>query len=368
MSKATAEQPDPSGPVLHVALLAGPDSLARLGPVVRHLVVGLLDQPMSVTLVHPSGTGVSNMPAPPLRSIRYKLPRVPFLHRDPYRPIRDALAKSPPDLLHALDTDALPLTRRLAADLDMGYLLSVMGVERSLRVTDSHCRMVLAGSEPIREALVESHIAPPDTIALLRPGIHRLRHTTCFMDPSHAPAIVAAGQLRHVEPFAAVLEAFARLRAAEKECVFFLVGNGRAEHALRQMAERLHLMHSLTFVDHQEPEQLKVILRGADIFIWPAPADRIEIDLLTAMSAGVPVLTPPVPAADFIIPGRTALTFEADNGNDLAAKLTSLLDDRAGARELAENALAMLKQNHSPANMADRLAKFYHAALGARVR
>ncbi|HET6427947.1 MAG TPA: glycosyltransferase family 4 protein [Phycisphaerae bacterium] len=367
MSQAKAEQSDPRGRVLHVGLVAGPESLANLGPVVRHLVVGLLDEPMSMTLVHPANTSVPHLPVPPVRDVPYALPRVPFVHRDPFRPICEALARSRPDLLHALDTDAVSLTRHLAADLDIPYVVNVMGMERPFRLSDPRCRMVLAGSEPIREALLESRAAPTGTIALLRPGIHRARHTTCFMDPAHSPAIVAAGPLRHVEPFAAAMEAFARLQAAQKDCVFFLVGNGRAEHALRRMAERLHLMHSLTFVDQQEPEQLKAILHGADLFIWPTPVERIQIDVLTAMSAGVPVLTPPMPAADFIIPDRTALIFEPNNADDLAAKLTGLLDDRAGARELAQNALALLKENHSPADMANQLADFYDATLGATV-
>ena len=126
-------------------------------------------------------------------------------------------------------------------------------------------------------------------------------------------------------------------------------------------------MHALTFVDQQEPEQLKAVLHGADIFIWPTPVERIQIELLTAMSAGVPVLTPPLPAADFILPDRTALIFQPNNADDLAARLTSLLEDRAGARELAQNALDLLKENHSPARMAEELAGLYDAALGEPV-
>jgi len=367
MSQAKPEQPDAPARVPHVGLVAGGESLAALGPVVRHMVVALLDEPMSVTLVHPTGTAVPHLPVPPVRDVRYAPPRVPLLRRDPFRPVREALAPSPPDVLHALDTDAIALTRHLAAELDLAYLVHVMGMDRSVRLADPRCRMLLAGSEPIRKALLESRTASPESVALLRPGIHRTRHTTCFMDPGHSPAIVTAGALRHVEPFAPVLEAFAHLQAAQKDCVFFLVGTGRAEHSLRRMAEKLHLMHALTFVEQQEPEQLKAILHGADIFLWPTPEERIRVDVLTAMSAGVPVLTPPMPAADFIIPDRTALIFEPGNAGDLAARLLSLLDDRAHARELAQNALALLKDNHSPAHMADQLAGFYHTALGAPV-
>jgi glycosyltransferase involved in cell wall biosynthesis len=208
---------------------------------------------------------------------------------------------------------------------------------------------------------VESRAVPPDLVHLLRPGTHPARRATCFIDPKHAVAIVAAGSLASYRPFAATLEAFAELKAGRRECVFFLVGNGRYEHALRRLAMKLGLMSELTFVDRQSPEQLTGILRAADVFIAPAPSDRVEMELLASMAAGVPVLAAGAEAADFVIPDRTALTFSAGDSAELTVKLSALLDDRAAARELAEAALAHLREHHSPAKTVGQLAELYRA-------
>jgi len=367
MSHTPAGSTDGPEPLLHVALVAGPGSLAELGPVVRHLTVGLLDQPMRVTLVHPAGAAPAHLPSPPVGMVEYAISRVPLLRSRQIRALIEALQPLGLDLLHGLDASASPLTRRLAAGLDLDYLLTLTSLEGNFHLPDPRCRYVLAASEPIRQLLLESRALPEEAVVLLRLGVHRTRKATCFIDPSHAPAIVAAGEFDSYEPFAAVLEACAELAAARYECVFFLLGAGRHETALRRRADELGLMHDLTFVERQSPEQLQGILRGADIFIAPIPSRRIQVQLLAAMAAGVPVVCADNPAADFVIPEHTALTFRAGDAAELAGKLKALLDDRAAARSLAENALATLRENHSPARVSQQLAEIYRAVVSKQV-
>ena len=164
-----------------------------------------------------------------------------------------------------------------------------------------------------------------------------------------------------------MLVAFAELRQTQRECVFFLIGNGRAEKSIRKLAEKLGLLGDLTFVDRTEPDELTGILRAADIFVSPAPSHRVDIGLLAAMAGGVPVLAAAGGAADFLIPDRTSLTFPAGDAAELTVKLEALLDDRAAARGLAENALAHLRENHSPARMIQQLAEFYRG-IAARAK
>ncbi|KPK85617.1 MAG: hypothetical protein AMJ81_03230 [Phycisphaerae bacterium SM23_33] len=364
MSQAPADNSSGPAKSLRVCLVAAPRTLANLGPVVRHLVVGLLDEPMHVTIAYPAGADVAYVPAPPAQLLAYERPRLPWLRPASIRRLAEELKLAGTSLLHGLDSDALPITRRLAEEMDLDYLLSVMSMARDVRISDHHCRAVLAGSQPIRQMLLETRAAAGRNVELIRPGVHRAGRATCFIEPRHAPAIVAAGELRSYAPFAAVLEAFARLISAERDCAFFLVGSGHGERQLRRLAERLGMMGELTFVDRQTPEQLMGILRAADIFISPTASDRIEIEVLAAMAAGVPVLTADAKVSDFIIPGRTALTFKAGAASELAEKLIGLLDDRVSARSLAENGLALLRENHSPAKMAGRLAELYRSVAG----
>jgi len=344
-----------------VGLVAGTETLDHLGSVARHLIVGVLDEVIPVSLICPESAALPGVPAPPVEVVRYGPMRWPLLRRRSLEALLQALAGSAPALLHALDTDALALTRQLAVGLDVNYVVGVLSLARAVRATDPRCRRLLAGSEPIRRHLLATHAASEEVIRLLRPGIHPAKRATCFIDPQHAVAIVAAGALDTFQPFAAVLEAFAQLKAAGRECVFFLVGNGRCERQLRRLAERRGLMGDLTFVDRQTPEQLTGILRAADVFISPAPSRRLEMELLASMAAGVPVLAAGAEAADFIIPDRTALTFTPGDSAELTVKLAALLDDRAAAREMAEAALAHLREHHSPARTASRLAELYRA-------
>ena len=125
-------------------------------------------------------------------------------------------------------------------------------------------------------------------------------------------------------------------------------------------------MRNLTFVERQSPEQLNGILRAADIFISPAPSERLEIELLSAMAAGVPVLAAGAEASDFIIAEETALTFAPGDAVELADKLAALMDDHAAATNLAEAALAHLRENHSPAKMVAQLIDLYRTVAGKK--
>ena len=366
MSQGPANiSPQPPKP-LRVALVAGAKTLGQLGPVVRHMVVGLLDEPMHVSLVCPDGADVGGIPAPPVEVIRYGRMQPGFLARRSLGQLAKGLTSSGVRVLHALDWTALGLTRRLAEKANLDYVLSVLALRPTLHLGDERCRAVLAASEPIRQKLLAGRGTRPDLVQLLRPAVHRAAKATCFMDPQHAPAIVAAGQLKNFHHFAAVLGSFAELRREQRQCAFFLVGAGPRESQLRRLAEKLDLMAELTFVQLQDAEQLAGIVKAADIFISPVPSDRVEVELLSAIAAGDPVVAAGVDACDFIINGQTALTFTAADAGELTGRLNALLDDRAWARSLAENALAHLREHHSPAAMAKQLADLYRGIAGRR--
>ncbi|MDY7009656.1 MAG: glycosyltransferase family 4 protein [Planctomycetota bacterium] len=354
-----------SGPVsgrsVHVGLVAGRETLRNLGPVVRHMIVGLLDEPLPVTLFCPAKTDVANIPAPPVQIIEYDTTRIPFLRRRAFDLIAQQVVQSGTSLLHALDIDAASLTSRLAAEAGMDYVIGIYSLGRDVRSLDMHCRAVLAAGEPIRRRLLNSHIGPEGMVHLLRPGVHQAGEATCFVDPAHSTAIVAGGELRDHKYFDSVLEVFARLQKSRQDCVFFIVGNGPDEARLRRMAEKLGLTPNLTFVDRQSPDELKGILRAADIFISPVPSNRLDIELLSAMAAGVPVIAAGAKVCDFVIPDETALTYRPGSASELADKLAFLMNDHYAAERLAEKALEYLRANHSPAKMAGQLIDLYYA-------
>ena len=226
---------------------------------------------------------------------------------------------------------------------------------------DDRAAAVLAACEPIRTSLLEGHVAAVEKMHLLRPGVYHVRHTTLFEDPEHSTAIVAGGRLDEVEPFEAVLRTFAEIRKREYDCVFFLIGSGRCEKALRRKAEELGLNESLTFVDWRMPTQLAGVLKGADIYISPVPLRSFDMRALLAMAAGDPVMAAVGGCSDFLADGKTALLFRQGDSAELTLKLVSLLDDHASARAMAESALTFVREHYSPAGMVGAMTGLYRA-------
>ena len=351
---------------LHIGLVLGPRTLHHLGPVIRHLIVGLLDEPMQVSLISPyQDMSELHLPSPPVRIVQYAMPRLPFFFPRTMGALAQELSDSPPTLLHALDTDGLEVAKALSSELQVPYAVWAFSLAgRELRSLDEGCSAVIAASGSIQETLLALHLAPADRVHLVRPGVHQVRSATCFVASTHAGAIIAGDPM--VSPFgpAAALEAFAQLRQAGRECVFFLIGNGKAERTLRRQAQKLGLMDELTFVDETGPEQLTGIIKAADIFVSPSAGYRVDIELLAAMAGGVPVLAAQGSAGDFLIPDKTALVFRPGDSTAIAHMLQVLLDDHAYARELADAALAHLKENHSPARMVQKMADLYRQIAG----
>ena len=161
---------------------------------------------------------------------------------------------------------------------------------------------MLAASLRIRAELLAHHYATDKLIRILLPGVHRLRRVSCFTRPQRSPAILVGADLNEFEPFHTVLQAFAALRECRYECVFFVVGSGRAErHEDRRAAgfdppdrgpspedeaslteEQRLLRRALEELD--EPRRLVVVLRDLEGHSYEEIAEQLEVPIGTVRS------------------------------------------------------------------------------------
>ena len=368
MSPVRASSKPSAGPV-RVALAAGAQTLHRAGRVVQHLTVGLVDEPFGVTLITAQNADVSSLPCPPVEVLRYPVPQPWRFRTRVVEPLAEQLAEQNVEVLHALDSSAHALVRALSDELDLPYLLTVWGPGGARQVAPPGplCRGVLAVSAQMRSALLAGLAVPEEMVRVIRPGVHQSA-PRCQTGPvDRNRAIIAAGRFEPAGPFETVLRAFGLLRQAGYDCVLFLLGDGPAEHRLRQMAGASGLMHYVTFVDRLPQPQLPEIFSAADLFVYPHSDGRLELELLEAMAAGVPALVGECRVGDFALEGQTSLAYQARNPADLAAKLRGLLDDPAAASALADGARRHLREHHSPARMVAAMAELYRAyALSER--
>ena len=358
----TPESPS-SDEALGVAWVAGRETLSSLGPTLNPLAVGLMDELIELTLLVPHDVDTSEIPAPPVEIVRYRRGKWSYRKRA-VRSALDPVRSRNVELLHALDSSVGKFTRDLARERGINYVVSSYAFSDAWRFgrLGSPCVGVLASCEGIESKLIRHHVAPAGNIHLVRPGVHQVKHPTCFRDPQRSIVIVASGRVRSRRVVASLLESFAELKRLRYECVFVVIGPGAMEPAMRRRVASLGLQHEVTFAEHQSGSQLSDIMKAADIYISSDAPRALDFGVLLAMAEGVPVVSG-TNREDFVLDGRTALLFKPISGKELTSRLISLVEDHAAARSLAEGALEHLRKHHSPAGMVAAVKEIYRRAV-----
>jgi glycosyltransferase involved in cell wall biosynthesis len=342
-----------------------PGSQRVLGRVLQPLAVGLLDELVGLTLICPSEAELGKIPCPPAEAVFYPPVRWWQRRRKACDAIVECLGQMRLDLLHAIEAPVLPMARMLADELDLTYCVTsyAAGDARILQKLDHRAAYVLAVSRKIQAGLIEEQVAPAEQIRVVPPGVYPARHATCFEQLGNRASILAGGPLDDVDAYEPVLQAMALLMREQRECVFFIMGAGRAEHALRKRAEALELTDVLTFVSGQADQQFAGVCKAADLYLSPLDLPWLDLPCLQAMASGIPVIAPEEAGEDFLVDSGAVARFPGGDAEAMAETIAGLLDDRARARSLAEKALEYLRENHSASAMVQRLSDLYRQAV-----
>ena len=318
---------------VRVAWVVGPETFDRYARVLQPLAVGLMDEMVDLSVVCPPAPATQPPLGMPCEFVACPVRGWLGYGESSVERLGEFLRRAKVDLIHAADASAAELAHKVAVEQNLPYLVSCFAIADARRLGQpaADADLLLAASKPIADALA-TRIRPQDRIRLLRPGVYHVKHATCFQDPDTSVALVAGGPVENFHAFDAVLKCFAELAGRKFDCMFFVIGSGRAERKLRLQAHRLNLGGQITFIDALPTQQLARILQDADVYVTPAPQKSIDMHSLLAMAAGVPVLAAAGKNAnDFLQPGQTAMGFTCGDPSELTAKLSALLEDRAGA-------------------------------------
>lgn len=333
-------------------------ALARLRATLRHLCVGLVDHPVRLRLLS-STPQIEALSLGPVQAMLHPRIRWPVAGRRTAR-IVELLSEEPPDVVHAVSAESYDLAVGLAEALDAELALDVSSLDDCRRVAalggGIHPHLI-AFSAPLAEALRTRLHVPDDRIDLIRPGIMSEPDAAEFVPEGRVPTLLTVMPFQRVSRLELLIRALAMLRDRGVSFAAFLMGEGPREEALRALVRAKNLHACVTFANITIGAG--ELMQGADVLVMPAPIEHVSIRLLQAMAAGMAVVSVPSPVNDCLRDGETCFISREETPAALAAVLEGVLNDREGARRIAEAGLRHVREHHTVSAMAERTAATY---------
>jgi glycosyltransferase involved in cell wall biosynthesis len=176
--------------------------------------------------------------------------------------------------------------------------------------------------------------------------------------PEGVPVIGLVGRLDHWgKGHKELFPAMAQLKE-RYPCHALIVGGGRREEEVKQMAESLGLAGQVHFLGSRR--DVPDLLQAMDIFVLPSYSEGMSLALLEAMAARLPVIASAVGGnPEVVTDGETGLLIPPRDAEALAQALERLLADAAWAKELGENARKQVEAYYSLFHLSRKINETY---------
>jgi glycosyltransferase involved in cell wall biosynthesis len=167
------------------------------------------------------------------------------------------------------------------------------------------------------------------------------------IEPNANPTVVFVGRLAEEKHVDVLINAVAKT-PAELNVHLEVVGGGEVRQALEAQAKRLGLDDRVKFLGLASDEKLRETYIKADLFCMPGTAELQSLVTLEAMSASTPVLLADAMALPHLVrDGENGYLFTPNDSDDLAAKITRILQLPAAERAAMGQASRRMVEPHS---------------------
>ena len=351
------------GKSVRPALIVSQDTVGEYLMFLQHLLVGLADESIPVALVCPPECDVDSVVSPAVEVVRHPVFNVPLLGRQNRKILVERLEKFKPTVLHCLCQSKAPLTRRLARQLDLPYVLTVNSLQKrfgQLSMSSGRLAKIIVPAKSIAANIAQVYPRFAERVEQINIGTFVTETSGCFSQSGRLASMMVAHRFDSAGDFENLLGAVRYLAIDGYEFMMVIIGGGRAERQLRQLLDALGLSQVVTIVPRLKP--WRSILAAGDIFIRPWPSIAFDPLLLEAMGVGAAVAGCKGGVDDLIIQDQTAVIFDPNNQLSIKQSLQRLFDRRELARQLAGTAQKYLRENHPVSKMISSILQTYRDA------
>jgi len=352
---------------LRLVLLASEYTIWENSVFLRHLLTGLSDESIPAVLVRPQGCDDSSVSFPGVEVIGHPAIDMPLLSSQNRRILAGRLEKFKPSVVHCLCESYAPLARNVARGLQLPYVLTVNCLQSrfgKLSFSSKRLAKIIVPAKTIADSIAKFYPQISGLVEQINVGTFVSSQISCFSEQDRVASIVVAAALDNAGSFEVLFRAIRRLAIDGHEFMMVLVGEGKAEKAVRQLLDGFGLLPATVFAS--KAVNLRAVLSAGDIFIRPRPVNFFDPMLLEAMSAGTVVAGCKGGVDDLIVRQQTAVVFDPDDELSIYNSLLGFFNNRQLARKLAAAAQGYLRENHTVSKMLSRLLEIYLDSAGKR--
>ncbi|MFC5833541.1 glycosyltransferase [Nonomuraea insulae] len=138
---------------------------------------------------------------------------------------------------------------------------------------------------------------------------------------------------------------------------------------LRLIAEKCGVQDQVLFLGNVAHVDVPKLIRSADLVVNVPPYEPFGMVPVEAMACGVPVVVSPIGGhLDTVVDGKTGIYVSGDQPEELARRITDLLDEPARYHELASQAAERTRALYSWGRVAKEMLRVYRHAMSATMR
>jgi len=119
-----------------------------------------------------------------------------------------------------------------------------------------------------------------------------------------------------------------------------MVGDGPHSSSLKSLAKSLGITKSVTFTGRKLQEDLPEYYSAADVFLYSSSTDTIGINILEAMSAGLPVVAVKDPSTAEVVKHKNNGFLLPPKAKDFALAIKKLMSSKTTIIKMSKNCLA----------------------------
>jgi len=349
-----------------VLLVVDDESLERFGAITKHIVVGLADVAVRVTvLCHTCRPPVALELGP--CGVIHDPPKRILVRRELPPAVAELVREGQVDIVHCLSANLAEQTRRypelarLPAAAHITDEVDLRRWNRLWRIGGTRSRVwALPATPTLFKGILDTRSVRSRFVKLVRLGVIGQTGEPIMPTPDHIPSAIIMTPLTQDCGLDNVLRAMHAVAAGGREVVLLVLGKGPAEHRFRRLTEQLGLANAVVFVGSLS--QWVEAMLGCDILLIPRRPARWTSHVLEAMGAGRVVLASRDNGEDYLLNDQTACLFNPNDVADLARQWHALLNDPATARRLGTAAAQFIRKEHGPSTMIDALVELYAQA------